>query len=276
MQGFGKSLEDDCKTLLGLLIEAAESLKGRRAPDQRLVDSQPLAGKVVCHAFSILYLFRGTRLDDIPPAPIDFVDHASIHVLTRALLESVWAFHHVFVEPNTEDDFTFRYSSWMIAGLIPRQHYPALTGSGRRQLDDDRQAIESYRTALRGTRAFAELSKDKQREALNGKQWRPASFRATATAFLGKRFGATVYSWLSSYQHADGLSAIQIRDAKTHQDRRDMAESLLALVAVSLSQMIRAYVRLWPELEEVISRYPDIGTLVEMYTRFPYYEPDVD
>jgi len=275
MQGFGNGLEDDCKTLLGLLIQVGESLKGREAPDQRLVDSQPLAGKVVCHAFSILYLFRGTRLDDVPPAPVDFIDHASMHVLTRALLESVWAFHHVFVDPKTEDDFTFRYSSWTIAGLIQRQEYPALTRSARRQLEDEKQVIDGHRRALEGTKAFAELSARQKERALDGGLWRPPSLRATATAFLGNRFGATVYSWLSSYQHGDALSAIQIREATAQQDRRQMAESLLVLVAVSLSQMIRAYVRLWPELESVTSRHPKIG-LVEMYAQVLQFEPDID
>jgi len=275
MLGFGKSLEDDCKTLLGLLIELGESLKGREAPDQRLADSEPLVGKAICHAFSILYLFGGTRLDGIPPAPIDFVDHASIHVLTRALLESAWAFHHVFVDPKTEDDFTFRYSSWMIVGLIQRQKYPALTDSARRQLDDDRQVIDRHRRMLQGTKVFAELSTKQRRGALNGEQWRPASLRATATTFLGNRFGPTVYSWLSSYQHGDALSAIQIRDARSHQDRRQMAESLLVLVAVSLSQMIRAYVRLWPDLEAVTSRHPNTD-LVEMYARCLQFEPEIE
>ena len=276
MQGFGNSVEDDCRALLGVFIEVGESLKGQEVPDQRYLDSEPLVGKIVCHAFSALYLSRGTRLDDVPPSRVDFVDYASVQVITRALLESVWAFHHVFVEPDTEDEFTFRHSSWMIVGLVQRQKYPALTPSARRQLADDRQVIDSHRQTLQRTKAFAQLSARQKERALNGQLWRPPSLRATATAFLGNRFGATVYSWLSSYQHGDALSAIQIREARSREDRRQMADTLLFLVAVSISQMIKAYVRLWPQVEAVTNRYPNMERLVEAYVRFPHTEPDIE
>jgi len=276
MQGFGNGSADHCRALLGLLIKLGESLRGYRPPDRRLVVSELLAHKIVFHASSILYLSRGTRLDDIPEISISFVDHASIQVVARALLESVWAFHHIFVEPKTEDERAFRYCCWMLAGFVQREQFPVMTASGREQLARDKQATSHYREELKRTEAFEALIPRDKTRALNGKLWRPQPLRATAEAFLGTRFGPAIYAWLCSYQHADALSAIQIRALDSHERQQHMAESSLLLVAVSLSQMIKAYLRLWPQLELVTNSYPNIQSLVEMYCRFPEFDPATD
>jgi len=276
MQGFGNGSADECRALLGLFINLGESLKGHRPRDRRLVDSEPLAAKVVYHASSILYLFRGTRLDDIPETSIDFVDHASMSVVARALLESVWAFHHIFVEPKTEDELAFGYCCWMLAGFVQREQFPVMTDSGKEQLVRDKQATSQYREELQRTELFGGLTPGNKKKALNGKLWRPQPLQATAEAFLGPKFGPAIYAWLSSYQHGDALSAIQIREAATHEKQQLMAESSLLLVAISLSQMIKAYLRLWPQLELVTNRSPEIQSLVEMYCRFPEFDPAAD
>ena len=268
MQLSGSDLERDCKALLGLFIKLGESLKGHHPHDSRLVDSEPLAQKVVFHASSILFLSRGTRLEDIPETPINFVDHASIKVLARALLETVWAFHHIFVEPETEDERTFRYCGWMLAGFLQREQFPVTTDFDRKQLQKDRLANRRHGEELRGTEAFERLTAEGKNRALKGRLWRSQSFRATAEAFLGKKFGPAIYAWLSSYQHGDALSAIQIRTADTRERQRRMAEGSLLLVAISLSKMAKAYLRLWPHLGLLINLYPNIQTLVEFYSRF--------
>ena len=276
MQGFGNGLEDDCRALLGLFIKVGESLKGHQPQDRRLVDSEPLAIKVTYHASSILYLFRETRLHDIPETSITFVDHASIAVVARVLLESVWAFHHIFVEPKTEDGRAFRYCCWMLAGFVQRQRFPVMSDFDRQQLEKDKLEVTRYREELKRTEAFQNLAAADKKTALNGRLWRPQPLQATAEAFLGPKFGPATYAWLSSYQHGDALSAIQIRRADTHEKQRQMTAVPLFLVGVSLSQMIKAYLRLWPQLELVANRYPNIQSLVDMYCRFPEFDPAAD
>jgi len=276
MQGFGNSLEDDCKALLGLLIQLGESLKGRQAPDQRFVDGEPLAGKVVCHACSVLLLSRGTRLDDIPGGRVNFLDYASMLVLARALLESVWAFHQVFVEPETDDERAFRYCCWTLAGFVQREGFPATTDPGKEQLVRDREANARYREELESTEAFGRLSPGDKKKVLDGKLWRLERLTDRAGAFLGNTYGPAIYAWLSSYQHADALSATQIRTAAEDKGQRQMADIALRLVAISLGQMVEAYLRLWPHLKEVPSRYPKTETLVEIYARLLQLAPDID
>jgi len=260
--------ERDCRALLGLFVKLGESLRGHQPQDRRLIHSELLAQKVVFHACSILYLSRGTRLHDIPEAGVSFVDHASILVVARPLLESVWAFHQIFVEPKTEDELAFRYCCWMLAGFVQREKFPAMTGFGKEQLAKDKQATSHYREELQRTQVFERLDPRAQKMALNGKLWRPQPLRATAEAFLGKRFGAAIYAWLSSYQHGDALSAIQIRATDTYERQRQAAEPALLLVAISLSQMVEAYLSLWPHASLVVDRYPSIRMLVKAYLQF--------
>jgi len=275
MQPGGLDSERNCRALLGLFVKLGESLKDREPQDRRLVDSELLAHKVAYHASSILYLVRGTRLDDIPETSINFVDHASILVVARPLLESVWAFYHIFVDPKTEDERAFRYCCWMLAGFVQREQFPAMTTSGREQLVRDKQATSHYREELKRTEVFGGLTRKDKKRALDGKLWRPQPFQATAEEFLGPKFGPAIYAWLSSYQHGDALSAIQIREADTYERQRQAAETGLVLVAISLSQMVEAYLRLWPQLKLVTNRYPNIQSLVDMYFRFREFDPDM-
>ena len=273
MQLSGSDLDRECRALLGLSIKLGESLKGRTPEDLRLCDSESLAQKIVLHTCSIIYLSRNTRLEDVAllDQPVNFVDHASMHVLARALLETTWAFHHVFVEPSTEDERSFRYCCWKLAGFVQRQSFPTMTESAAAQLERDKTAIAQWREELESTQAFQSLTDKAKRRASNGERWRP-SLRAMVETLLGKTFGSSIASFLSSYQHSDALSALQIHAAKTNELQRQAATSSLLLVAISLSNLIEGYLRLWPGLELVANRYPETQELVEMYSSFPTFE----
>ncbi len=264
-------VDRECRSLLGLVIKLGESLKGRKPDNFKLRNSEPVAQKVVFHACSILFLSEGTRLHGVPTLdqPTDFVDFPSIFVLTRSLLETTWAFHHVFVEPETEDERSFRYYCWMLAGFVQRRTFPATTESARQQLNRDAAEISRWRNELARTEAFARLNAHDKAKALEGRLWRPPSFKATAKKFLGSKYGPSIYSYLSSYQHADALAAVQIRAHGSYEKQRSAAVTALALVAISLSNLIKAYVTLWPGLKLVANRYPDIQELVELYSSFP-------
>jgi hypothetical protein len=266
----GPETERDCRSLLGLCLKLGESLQHRRPTNLRLLDSESLAQKVVFHACSILFLANDTRLEGVPllSKPTNFVDYASIHVLTRSLLETTWAFHHVFVDPETEDERSFRYCRWKLAGFVQRQSFPTIDESAAAQLERDKEAIAGWCEELQRTQAFQTLPSGAKKEALRGERWHPP-LRDMAATFLGNIWGRSIYSYLCSYQHADALAAIQIRAIDSYEKQRAAAESSLSLVAISLSNLIKAYTTLWPALELIANRYPDIQELVEMYSSFP-------
>ena len=77
------------------------------------------------YAASAVYLYRNTSLPDIKA---NFVDVASINVLGRTALETMYVFHYVFNVPSSEEDKDFRYFSWVYSGLLERQNF---TDDGR-------------------------------------------------------------------------------------------------------------------------------------------------
>lgn len=266
--------ESDCKSLLALAIKLDEGLQSHTRADQLRRDSGPLAAKVAYHAATILYLYQDTAPDGIPGTKVKFPDHASILVLVRTLAETVWAFHHLFVEPPSDDERAFRYCCWMLSGFVPRLNFPTLTSPAREQLHKDRNFIKRTRQRVRKTKAFQKLTPKQQRLVLEGRRWRSEKLVKRAEDFLGETFGPSLYAYLSSYGHADALSAIQIRDAPNYHQQKKLAEGALPLTSICLSQTIKAYLQLWPHLELISNLYPTTQELVEIYSRFKEFVAD--
>jgi len=160
--------EDDLKALLRLMMQLGEALKGRKG-DKLAVWAEPLTSKAIGHAYSILFLFRGTYLED---ERISFVDHASILVLARALAESVLTFDYLFVEPSTQDEREFRYCTWALAGIAQRQQFPALTPRAKEQLAKDKSFLADMRARIEQTDTFRKLQPKDQNRVLSGEYWK--------------------------------------------------------------------------------------------------------
>ena len=120
MNGETIDYEKDLNVLLRSMVQLGEALKGKKG-DELAVWAEPQASKAVGHAYTILFLFRGTNLEG---AEVNFVDHASVLVLVRALAESVLTFDYIFVEPGSADEREFRYCSWALASIAQRQQFP--------------------------------------------------------------------------------------------------------------------------------------------------------
>jgi len=97
--------EDQYVRLLSVLLQVGEANRGLPAgEDDRILDAEGLAQKVIFHASSVLYLSRSTTLREIGAS---FFDPASMNVLGRAALEAFLVFHYVFVNPKSDYERTF-------------------------------------------------------------------------------------------------------------------------------------------------------------------------
>ena len=106
MEQFRMRIKQGHVKLLDLLARVIDANKGFTTSDisdgERLLDAHYLANKFIDHAFTVLYLSRGTKVQDIPSFKFSFIDSASIDVLTRAAMEAFLVFHYVFFSPQTE------------------------------------------------------------------------------------------------------------------------------------------------------------------------------
>ena len=272
MNGETIDYEKDLKALLRLMMQLGEALKGRKG-DELAVWAEPQASKAVGHAYTILFLFRGTHLED---DEINFVDHASILVVLRSLAESVLTFDYLLVEPGSEDEREFRYCSWALASIAQRQQFPALTQEAEEQLSRDKTFLATMTQRVQETEAFQKCSPKEQTRLLEGKHWRSERLTKSAERLFGGTFGGPMYRYLAAYGHSDYLSVLQIRDNAGLAKQRAMAEGALAMACVCISKLIEGYLALWPFLELVANLQPNAQTLVTAYTHFARYQPSLN
>lgn len=162
--------EEDYLELLKALLEVIEVNKGTAAgEDNRVLDAEGLAIKCFSHACSLLYLLRGTNVPDLGAA---FFDPGSINVLGRAMLESFLVFYYIFVDPETTEEETFRYHSWLYKDLLERQKFPAKSPEGKKILESEKTAISALRGEIEGSNSYANLKSKQKQSLIEGREWR--------------------------------------------------------------------------------------------------------
>lgn len=258
--------EQEYIKLLTILIQVGEANKGLSAGgDDRILDAEGLAQKVLFHASSVLYLSRSTTLPEIGAS---FFDSASINVLGRAALEAFLVFYYVFVAPRTNHEKDFRYFSWVLADLLMRQGYPAQSPQGKKILEGERARIEELRTHLRSNPCFKDLTPRQQKGLLSRGNWRLQNWTDIALAAgLNDIQAKAFYRHLSSYAHAGSLSVLQLRQAGTANDQRSLYASTIGLVMIAMANMVKAYCVVFPRSQAGLEQDKEGTLLVNQWVR---------
>jgi hypothetical protein len=92
------------------------------------------------------------------------VDFSSIAVIERAAIETYLTFFEVFIAPTSEDEFTFAWSLWELAGLVGMERAVAEDPVYGPYYEYDLKRAARARTQLEGTLVFQRL-KGKAQEA---------------------------------------------------------------------------------------------------------------
>jgi hypothetical protein len=251
--------------LLNLTYEVAQSLKGKVVSDGRWVDCQQLALKLYSHATTVYWLRAAATKAPVPYSMENgssFHDFSSITVLTRVIMETYLNLFHVFFEPTTDDDFEYNHALWLLSGFILRENYtpsdPLLQG----RIPEERRRIDELKTRLQATKRFKALNSNPQNSTLNKTQrailrGARASSKSSAKAagFSGEMI-EHLYSFQSSYVHADGLSGLQIQIADTSQDQIEFIETQMQVIMIFLSKMILDYANKFPESKAACDKDP--------------------
>jgi len=266
---------DEYRILLEMIISVGEAAKGLpTGKDNRLLDAEGLALKFLGHASSIFVLSHGTQVSG---TPIDFLDFPSVNVLGRAALEAFLVFHHVFIEPTSEDEKDFRYWAWLLSGLLDRQRYPVISPQGREILDQEMKLISELRQRLRNNSAFQQLKGKQQRKVLNRGKWRLRSWAEMGLAAgLSERLAKAFYDYLCGYAHASSLSVSQIRQSGDAQTQTDLLSTTFSLLMVAMAFMVRSYPKLFPQLNGSFYEDPKKAQIVEIWSSVGYLLPNGD
>jgi|SRR3990172_11272399 len=256
--------QSDYKDLLKIFVRVVEASKGTDAgADDRILDAEGLALKFFGHASAAFYLYQGTVL---PHLGADFIDPSSINVLCRAALEAFLVFHHVFVAPGSEEEKDFRYMSWLLAGLLERQTFPAQSPKGKEMLSKEAELIPPLQGKLRENQHFKALKPGQQKDLLEKGKWRfPPWKKMALVAGLSRIHAEVFYSYLCEYAHAGNLSVLQIRNAQTLQSQRSLCAATIGVLIISTANMIKSYCKMFPKSELSLQEDPDGAALVDMW-----------
>jgi hypothetical protein len=256
--------DNEYLNLLRVFVRIVEANKGTPAgQDDRILDAEGLALKFFGHSSTAFYIYRGTVLPDLGA---NFVDSASINVLGRAALETFLVFHYVFVAPKSEEERNFRYTSWLLAGLIERQTFPIQSPKGKEMLSKERELISPLQAKLKRNAQFRALTQRQQKDLLEKGQWKLHSWKEIAlSAGLGHTHAEALYHYLCGYAHAGNLSILQIRKVETPQSQRSLCAPTITTLMISTANMIRSYCKIFPKSESVLHEDPDGAALVEIW-----------
>jgi len=261
--------------LLALNYAVGDATAKKRVRDSEFVYPDTSARKVFQHAASAFTLWgqatqvRVTGIDN----PLDLrCDWPSMEVLARACLETFLAFHYIYIEPETDqDEFQFRYHSWMVEGFAKRESFPDVPEEHKKQVANDARALEQHRRRTRKTRHFQRLKPAVQKRVLAGRNWPPGvTLSAMAERVFGTGWGRAVYSYMCSHAHSDALSIVQMKQAVSREDAMRMADVTMTKIALVLAHMTASYAAKFVKARKVLASHPD-RELNDMYANLARY-----
>ncbi|MBI5965384.1 MAG: hypothetical protein HY863_18055 [Chloroflexi bacterium] len=249
------SKEDYLQTL-ELCYEVAESINGKLSQDGRMPDCQYLALKLYAHAASAYWLSMGTRA----PVPrstngSSFIDFASIAVIARVALETYLTLFEVFMMAQSDDEFEFDYCLWHLSGRVIHEN---ITPTDPTLFDEYKSAlvdIADLRSRIQQTAKFSTLTIKQKAVVLKGVRKRTWKDVAEKAGF-GVDFIRKIYSFNSSYVHADGLSASQLMSAQSKVDQEFHTQIHLLTILIVMSKMILNYAEKFSEAASVCKQFP--------------------
>ena len=257
--------EEDYLELLQALFEVIEVNKGTAAgDDDRVLDAEGLAIKCFSHACSLLYLLRGTNVSDLRAS---FFDPGSINVLGRAMLESFLVFYYIFVDPETTEEETFRYHSWLYKDLMERQEFPARSPKGKEILETEKTAISGLRDKIEGSNFYANLTSKQKQNLIEGRDWRVKGWKKIArSAGLSEVHSSAFYTYLCSYAHAGSLSVLQMRQCETAAHQQGLVGATMGLAMICIAYMAKAYCTYFPNSNSALEKNEHHRTTIQMWT----------
>lgn len=244
--------EEDYLRLLRHIVTVTGSLKGQPVGEQDwMIFVEGVSKKLFAHTSSAFVLYQGTELRYDDERILDFIDHSSITVLTRAAIETLLAFHFIFCDAPTIEERRFRFWCWDLAGFLERQGFPIISDEGMQLLEDEAEMLENVKSKVLGHPIFQRMTKKQQENVLDG-QWRLGySWSALAEkAGFDREYFASIYSRLCGYAHTSRLSVLQIQQANAKDIQRNMAEVSLGYCLITMGNFLFGYASLFPIANE--------------------------
>lgn len=201
------------------------------------------------------------------------VDFASVHTLTRAMIEAFLTLEYLFYNDCPDDEKRFRYLIWRISGyksrqsFIPEKEMEFLKPEAREKLKTE--AVESERL-LEEVKQSPHFTNIKKRDA-----WKLDTYGVPRLKSWHELIGesklagskiATSYKLYSNYAHSEFISLIQMNGADIHHKKaeqnklhvKNVVRVILMINTVSLLQLKDKFKCTSDAFEKLLTKQKDL------------------
>jgi len=218
-------------------------------------EAQTLAIKLFRHLTSMDSLAAGAMVKHSGGILLH-IDHASVHVIARAALETYLVWYYLYGSEDRELS-KFRYLTWRLGGLMDRQKLHPITPESVEVINKEQLRAEQLKAQIATMPQFTAYSERQQRKLLEG-DWKVimgTADLATAAGFHGTYF-RNVYSHLCGYSHASYISALQVGEAQSLEDQASLTGAMMSIGVVVLAHFACSYSRQFPPAQAVLDADP--------------------
>ncbi|MCD2514617.1 hypothetical protein [Comamonas endophytica] len=241
--------------LHALIVDMVDAPGGEPIPEgmQWMADRQTLSKKFAHHLHTIAQIHQGSVLL-VGDVGLRFIDHGSVKVIARAVLENFIVFAQVFGDHNPEV-CRFRHMTWKLGGLLDRQSLSASTADSKSRLAAEKLRIDQLSAEVRRHPVFQTLTNGAQKAILKGDWKTGRSWQALAKeSGLSEGYFRNIYSYLCGYSHSSYAAAMQVGQANDLAVQSSLSSSMLGVMCLCMARFASIYAGLFPSARAVLER----------------------
>jgi hypothetical protein len=216
-------------------------------------DRQTLAKKLAYHLHTIGEIHRGSKLM-VGNVDVQIIDHGSVKVIARAVLENFIVFAQIFGDLEPEG-CRFRHMSWKLGGLLDRQDLRASTVDNKARIAAEKLQIDRLSLDVKAHLVFQTLAKGAQKAILKGDWKTGRSWQTLAKeAGLSEAYFCNIYFYLCGYSHSSYAAAMQVSQATDLKVQSSLSSSMFRVMCLCMARFATLYAQLFNSARTVLER----------------------
>jgi hypothetical protein len=238
-----------------LVVEMVDAPGGEPIPEgmQWMADRQTLSKKFAHHLHTISQVHQGSVLM-VGNVGQSFIDHGSVKVIARAVLENFIVFAQVFGDPDPEV-CRFRHMTWKLGGLMDRQTLSASTADSKTRLAAEKRQIDQLNAEVKVHPVFHTLTNGAQKAILKGDWKTGRSWQVLAKeSGLSESYFRNIYSYLCGYSHSSYAAAMQVGQAHDLAEQSGLSSAIFGVMCLCMARFATLYANLFPSARKVMER----------------------
>jgi hypothetical protein len=264
-----ESLEKEYLELMSLFFMVVDCRRGQKIDQSNrwLYEAEVLGAKLFNHIVTALHLWHGTDINLPQDKPRIFVDHSSISVIVRAAFETYLTFYFIYCDSNSSiEERKLRYLIWRLRGFLDRQNFKVIRKESLPKIEQEKEIVFELLSEIESNLIYKDLPGQSKKLARKG-EWRLNNTWAALADIAGFNPDVfrDVYSYLCSYSHSGGLSALQIGQAINVSDQQDLSRISLHYGLILMSHFVQSYNSIFPETGKILESNPELKGLASKW-----------